>query len=202
MRQSELENYIYVDTVSYRYPDSDIDVFRDFSASFPMNKRTAVLARSGSGKTTLLHLLAGLIRPTGGEICYPTGMNKVPSFSMVFQENRLLEYRSVIKNIRLAAGKISDGQIEETLKKAGIFPCRNKKISALSGGEKRRCAILRALLANYDILLLDEPFTGLDGETKTAMINLVSDSVGDKTMILVTHDERDADSLGCDILRL
>lgn len=202
MRQSELENYIYVDTVSYRYPDSDIDVFRDFSASFPMNKRTAVLARSGSGKTTLLHLLAGLIRPTGGEICYPTGMNKVPSFSMVFQENRLLEYRSVIKNIRLAAGKISDGQIDETLKKAGIFPCRNKKISALSGGEKRRCAIVRALLADYDVLLLDEPFTALDSETRNAMMKLVNDCTAGKTMILVTHNESEAEFFGCEILRL
>lgn len=202
MRQSETENCICVDTISYHYPDSDKDVFRDFSASFPMYKRAAVLARSGSGKTTLLHLLAGLIKPTAGEIRYPAGMEKVPSFSMVFQENRLLEYRSVIKNIKLVAGKVSDGQIDEILKKAGIFPYRNKKISALSGGEKRRCAIVRALLSDYDILLLDEPFTSLDGETTSAMMRLVNDCTAGKTMILVTHNEREAEFFGCEILRL
>ena len=198
MRQSELENYIYVDTVSYRYPDSDIDVFRDFSASFPIKKRTAILARSGSGKTTLLHLLAGLIKPTGGEIRYPADIDKAPSFSMVFQENRLLEYRSVLKNIKLAAGNVSDASVDEMLKRAGIFPCRNKKISALSGGEKRRCAIVRALLAEYDILLLDEPFTALDSETRNTMMKLVDDHTAGKTMILVTHNESEADFFRCE----
>ena len=202
IRQSEPENCICVDTISYRYPDSDKDVFRDFSASFPMNKHTAVLARSGSGKTTLLHLLARLIKPTCGEIRYPACMEKAPSFSMVFQENRLLEYRSVIKNIRLAAGNVSDGQIDEMLKKAEIFPYKHKKISALSGGEKRRCAIVRALLADYDVLLLDEPFTALDGETKNVMMRLVNDCTAGKTMILVTHNESEAEFLGCEILRL
>ena len=191
-----------MDAISYRYPDTDNDVFRDFSASFSIRQRTAILAQSGRGKTTLLHLLAGLIKPISGNIYYPADSEERPSFSMVFQEDRLLEYRTLLKNIKLTAGQTSDEHIDELLKIAGLYQYRDKKISALSGGEKRRCAILRALLANYDILLLDEPFTGLDGETKTAMINLVSDSVGDKTMILVTHDERDADSLGCDILRL
>ena len=198
----ESKNCICVDTISYRYPDTDKDVFRDFSASFPMNKRTAVLARSGSGKTTLLHLLAGLLKPTGGEIRYPADMDKAPSFSMVFQENRLLEYRSVLKNIKLAAGSVSDERIEDTLKKAGLFQYRDKKISALSGGEKRRCAIVRALLADYDVLLLDEPFTALDGETRNAMMRLVNDCAKGKTMILVTHDESEAAFFGCEILLL
>lgn len=202
MRQINHVDCIYVDAISYCYPGTDKYIFRDFSASFPIGGRTAILAQSGNGKTTLLHLLAGLMRPISGEIRYPAFREKSPAFSMVFQENRLLEYRTVLKNIKLTAGQTSDEHIDELLKIAGLYQYRDKKISALSGGEKRRCAILRALLANYDILLLDEPFTGLDGETKTAMINLVSDSVGDKTMILVTHDERDADSLGCDILRL
>lgn len=198
----ESSNFIYVDSISYRYPDTDKYVFRDFSATFPMNSRTAVLARSGSGKTTLLHLLAGLIKPTGGTIRYPAGMGKEPSFSMVFQDNRLLEYKSVLKNVKLTAGKVTDEQIEEALKKAGIFLYRDKKVSALSGGEKRRCAIVRALLADYDILLLDEPFTALDGETKNIMMRLVDECADGKTMILVTHDESEAEFLGCSILKI
>ena len=202
MRPNNSKNCICMDAISYRYPGTDRDVLRDFSASFPMGGRIAVLARSGGGKTTLLHLLAGLIKPTCGEIRYPAGPDKPLSFSMVFQEDRLLEYRSVRKNIQLAAGTVSDEYIIETLRKADLAPYADKKISALSGGEKRRCAIVRALLADYDVLLLDEPFTGLDGETKCAMMGLVKDYIGDKTMILVTHDEHETAFFGCEILRL
>lgn len=196
------ENCIRVNAISYLYPGTDKYVFRDFSASFPMGGRTAVCAQSGGGKTTLLHLLAGLIKPVSGQILYPSASREPLVFSMVFQEDRLLEYRSVIKNLQLAAGQTADGPIEEMLKRAGLFQYRDKKISALSGGEKRRCAIVRALLADYDVLLLDEPFTGLDGETKKAMMRLVSDQVMDKTLILVTHDEGEAAFFGCEILRL
>lgn len=191
-----------MDTISYRYPDTDSYVFRDFSASFSIGQQTAILAQSGRGKTTLLHLLAGLIKPISGNIYYPAGSEKKPSFSMVFQEDRLLEYESVLKNCKLVNDKLSDELAKETLKKAGLSQCTDKKISALSGGEKRRCAIVRALSADYDILLLDEPFTGLDGETKTVMMRLVKDFTKDKTMILVTHDEKEAEFFGCSVLRL
>lgn len=191
-----------MDTISYRYPDTDTCVFQDFSASFLMGGRTAILAPSGSGKTTLLHLLASLINPTSGSICYPAGLEKTLSFSMVFQENRLLEYESVLKNCKLINDKLSDKLIKETLKKAGLSQYTGKKVSALSGGEKRRCAIVRALLAAYDVLLLDEPFTGLDGETKTAMMKLVKEFTEDKTMIFVTHDEKEAEFFDCSILKL
>lgn len=202
MRQEKYKNCIYMDTISYRYPDTDNYVFRDFSASFSIGQQTAVLAQSGRGKTTLLHLLAGLIKPIGGKVYYPAGSEDKPSFSMVFQEDRLLEYESVQKNCKLVKGNLPDGLIKETLKKAGLSQYIEKKVSALSGGEKRRCAIVRALLADYDVLLLDEPFTGLDGETKTAMMKLVKDSTIGKTMILVTHDEKEAEFFGCSVLRL
>lgn len=202
MKQNETQNLILMDSISYHYPGTDQYVFRDFSAVFPTADRTAILARSGSGKTTLLHLLAGLLTPTGGVIHYPSGTQKPPAFSMVFQENRLLEYRSVLKNVKLTAGNTTDAVIANTLDRAGLTPYRNKKISALSGGEKRRCAIVRALLADYDMLLLDEPFTGLDSSTKTVMMELVKESAGQKGILLVTHDESEAAFFSCDILRL
>lgn len=191
-----------MDAISYRYPGTDSDVFRDFSASFLTGGRTAILAQSGRGKTTLLHLLAGLIKPTDGNIYYPAASEKKTSFSMVFQENRLLEYESVLKNCKLVNDKLPDELIKETLKKAGLSQYTDKKVSVLSGGEKRRCAIVRALSANYDVLLLDEPFTGLDGETKTAVMQLIKDSITDKTMILVTHNEKEAEFFGCGVLRI
>lgn len=191
-----------MDAISYRYPDTDKDVFRDFSASFMQGRRTAILAQSGRGKTTLLHLLAGLIKPLDGKIYYPAISEKDLSFSMVFQENRLLEYESVLKNCKFVNDKLPDELIKETLKKAGLSQYTDKKVSDLSGGEKRRCAIVRALLANYDVLLLDEPFTGLDGETKTAMMRLVKEFTENKTMIFVTHDEKEAEFFDCSILRL
>lgn len=191
-----------MDAISYRYPNTDTDVFRDFTASFLTDGRTAILAPSGNGKTTLLHLLAGLIKPTGGNIYYPEGFEKKPSFSMVFQEDRLLEYETVLKNCKLVNDKPPDELIKETLKKADLSQYADKKVSALSGGEKRRCAIVRALLADYDVLLLDEPFTGLDGKTKTSMMKLVKEFTEDKTMILVTHDEKEAEFFDCGILKL
>ena len=202
IRQEEHQNCIYMDAISYRYPGADSDIFRDFSASFLSGGWTAILAQSGRGKTTLLHLLAGLIKPTGGNIYYPAGSEKKPSFSMVFQENRLLEYESVLKNCKLVNDKLPDDLIKETLKKAGLSQYTNKKVSTLSGGEKRRCAIVRALSADFDVLLLDEPFTGLDGETKTTMMQLIKDSTKSKTMIFVTHDEKGAEFFDCSILRL
>lgn len=176
-------------------------VFHHFSALFKGGQRTAIMAGSGAGKTTLLHLIAGLLPPDGGQISYPVPN---PRFSFVFQENRLLENTSVTQNLRLVNPALSIEQIQAALTQAGLSQeYRNKKVRLLSGGEKRRVTLLRALLAEYDILLLDEPFTGLDERTKKLLLAYTKSSTEGKTVLLVTHSEDEADALGCSrILRL
>lgn len=188
-----------VKNLSFSYRQKPI--FHNFSASFQEGKRTAIMAGSGAGKTTLLHLIAGLLVPSEGQIAYPVPN---PRFSFVFQENRLLERASVTRNLRLANPTLSTEQVRTSLAQANLpIQYEHKKIRDLSGGEKRRAALLRALLAEYDILLLDEPFTGLDEATKEHLLAYTKASTEGKTVLLVTHSEAEAGAIGCeDLLRL
>lgn len=192
-------SYLEVKHISFSYGEKPI--FHDFSALFKGGAKTAIMADSGAGKTTLLHLIAGLLTPSGGQISYPAPN---PRLSLVFQENRLLEKASVTRNLRLVNPALSMEQIQEALIHAGLPPhYADKKAGNLSGGEKRRIALLRALLADYDILLLDEPFTGLDEETKEGLLNYTKAVTEGKTALLATHSKREAKALGCgQILRL
>lgn len=188
LKKTEIE----IKDLSFSYGEKEI--FRYFSASIPSNKCSVILAKSGAGKTTLLHLIAGLLCPSGGSIQYPVDH---PKFSFVFQENRLLEQQSVRTNLRLANRHITDDELKKALAGAVLSEemlC--KKVRQLSGGEQRRVSILRALLADYDILLLDEPFTGLDDRTKEQMIQFTKEQMAGKTTILVTHNEEEAQALG------
>lgn len=191
-----MQNYtdLEVKNISFSYGEKPI--FRDFSALFKCGARTAVMAGSGAGKTTLLHLIAGLLVPSSGQIVYPVPK---PRFSFVFQENRLLEKAGVTRNLRLVNPALSMEQIQTALAHAGL-PAHyiNKKTSDLSGGEKRRIALLRALVAKYDILLLDEPFTGLDEKTKEQLLAYTKASTEGKTTLLVTHSKDEAKALGCE----
>lgn len=170
-------------------------VFENFSASIRTGKKTSLTAPSGKGKTTLLHLMAGLIRPQSGHISFPPSHNRI---SMVFQENRLIETACIMKNIKLVNKKLSEGEILSLLTKAGIGEYCHSLPSSLSGGEQRRASIVRALAACHDILLLDEPFTGLDKENKTRMCRMIKEREEHRTIVLVTHNSEDVRMLGCE----
>lgn len=187
-------------TFSYMPDDGKREscVFNRFSAQFPVGEWSAVMAESGKGKTTLLKLIAGLLPLSSGHILYPM---EQPRFSFVFQEDRLLEYESAAKNLRFVNPKLSDAQIREALRQIN-FPVEytNQKVRKLSGGEKRRIAILRALFAEYDILLLDEPFTGMDNKTKRMLISYMKKQTDQKTVLLITHDKEDVQLSECSTL--
>ncbi len=149
----------------------------------------AVMGPSGSGKSTLLRLLMGLEKPDSGEVRLPHGTR----FSAVFQEDRLLEQMSACANVRLVSRATAD-QTEKLLLQLGIEQSSLQlPVRAYSGGMKRRVALCRALLAEYDVLLLDEPYKGLDEENRRRAMTIVQRETRGKTVVLVTHEPNEAE---------
>lgn len=143
---------------------------------------TCIAAPSGTGKTTLLRLLLGLERPDGGTI---TGADC--RWAAVFQEDRLLEHLSAPANLRFALGEVPR-EAEAVLSHLGLSPADARSVRAWSGGMRRRLALARALLAPAEALALDEPFTGLDGESRARCLELICRAGEEKPVLLATHD--------------
>ena len=169
-------------------------VLENFSTVIPAGKVTCMMAPSGRGKTTLLRLVMGLEQPDSGTISGMTGLK----LSAVFQEDRLCENLSPVANIRLVCPRRSHQDIASAMSNVGLSGCLNQPVRELSGGMRRRVALLRALMADYDILILDEPFKGLDSETKLGVMEDVLRRSQGKTVILVTHDPEEAKALKAD----
>ena len=160
-------------------------VFKSVTYRFADGRITAITGPSGSGKTTLLYLLAGLKKPTGGTI-----VNDHTRCAVIFQEPRLFPWMTVLENIKTVG--VDDAQARALL--SALFEGDNvveKYPSELSGGMKQRVAIARALAYQPDLLLLDEPFRGLDEETKKRTADVVWKHMQGKTCILITHDADD-----------
>lgn len=158
-----------------------------------------LMGLSGIGKTTLLRILMGLELPDAGCI---RGMDSV-RISAVFQENRLCEFADAVRNIKLAAGRdrllfrpeeILDGLLEKD--------AWHRPVRMLSGGMQRRVAVARALAVKSELILMDEPFTGLDEETKQCTIRRILDYRCNRTLLVVTHQEADAAFLGAKVIRM
>ena len=157
-------------------------------------------APSGWGKTTLLRILMGLEMPTSGVV---QGVGKV---SAVFQEDRLCPQLTAVENVALVLPGLTDQykkQIEKDFQRLGLdgaalsLPARK-----LSGGQKRRAALLRALWAESDTLLLDEPFTGMDPETMKKAAALLKARCQDRNVLLATHDREAIEALGWEVIEL
>jgi len=185
---------IAIRQLTKRYGDKT--VLDRISLTFARGGIYCIMAPSGRGKTTLLRLIAGLEKPDSGQI---TGID-TGRISMMFQDDRLVPFMSALEN---AALPIKDkAQAAEVLKRLGLSDSLDKPASRLSGGMARRVALARAMLADSDIILLDEPFTGLDADTREAAAKYVLESRRGRTVIAVTHSETEAGLLGADILRL
>ena len=169
-------------------------VLEGISRTLPKGSCTALMGPSGIGKTTLLLMLAGLQLPDSGRI---TGLPK--RRAMVFQEDRLIESANAVTNLKLVCNaECTEKFLLEELKKIGIEDMQ-KPVSEFSGGMKRRVAILRAVLAEAELLLMDEPFQGLDVERKAQVMEYVKAHCVGKTVVLVTHEEEEAKALGAEI---
>ena len=157
-------------------------------------------APSGWGKTTLLRILMGLERPTAGSV---EGVGRVAA---VFQEDRLCPQLNAVQNVTLVLPGTENQYKEQIIRD---FQQLGMELAALqlparklSGGQKRRVALLRALWASSDTLLLDEPFTGMDPELVSHAAAAVVRLAARRDTVLVTHDEHAADLLGWPVVRL
>ena len=174
-------------------------VLDGFSHVFKSGTFTAIMGPSGCGKSTLISILLGILPQDSGEVLHDEPFRR----SVVFQENRLCENLTCTANIRLVTGKrYSEAQLIKELSAVGLDGCSNKPVRELSGGMKRRVALLRALLAEYDVLFLDEPFKGLDEITKDMVISYTREKVRGKTVIMVTHDKEESEILADDIINM
>ena len=188
---------IVVDNVSKSFGENK--VLDSFSCTFHGGEFNFIMGRSGSGKTTLFLICAGLMQPDFGTV---SGVD-TKHIGAVFQEDRLCSQFSALRNIKIACtGKISDDEIIKALNDVGITEVRNKPVKDFSGGMKRRVAIVRAVLCGADTLFFDEPFKGLDETTKLSVMNFVKQRTAGKTVIIITHDESDAQFFGGSLITL
>ncbi len=151
-----------------------------------------LMAPSGRGKTTLLRCIAGLEAPDSGQI------TDLPErIAYVFQEDRLCDGFSAVDNIRLVTGKaLGEGEIRRHLEELGLAGSLDQPVRELSGGMRRRVVISRAVCFGADLLLLDEPFKGLDDEARQQTADYVLRHRGAAAILCVTHDREDAAALG------
>lgn len=170
-------------------------ILRDFSLTVPEGGRVCLTGPSGQGKTTALRLLLGLERPRGGIVSTPESVR----FSAVFQEDRLLPWKTVLENAALFSDEESARRVLMAL---GLGDSLDALPEALSGGMKRRAALGRALAHPFDVLVLDEALTGLDGETKRRCLVAINEAVGRRTLVLATHDAGEARALGAETVTL
>ena len=181
-------------------------VLNHISKEFPAGETTVIMGVSGCGKTTLLRILLGLETPDSGEV---SGMPE--KTAVLFQEDRLCEDVSAYENIALvlehkmirAQKDAQKRQIEQEALQVGITADDLKKnVMKLSGGMRRRIALLRALLYEADCVIMDEPFKGLDAATKQIVMRYVKEKVAGRTTLMVTHEETEADFFGGNIWKL
>ena len=165
-------------------------------------KKYILLGASGCGKSTLLNMISGILSPTRGQI-YIDGKEttiqkqqekdkfRIKKIGYIFQDFKLIEEMSVMDNIEvLRIEGIDTSSAPELLKKLSMYEKRNKKIKELSGGEKQRVAIVRALVKKPDIILADEPTGNLNFSIGETVIKELTEVAQGKTLIVVSHDER------------
>ena len=191
-----LNQDIVLTHLSKRYGDHH--VIQDLSRTFPCGQITCLMAPSGSGKTTLLRLLMGLETPDSGRIAGLEGRKK----SAVFQDQLFGEELSVYTNIRIMKKrKLFEPErqeyekIKKELEKVGLSECIDQKVRELSFGMRQRVALVRAFYADWDVLLLDEPFRGLDKSTREIVMEYTRRKCIGKQVLFITHEEEEKEAM-------
>ncbi len=180
--------------LSFSYHDGK-RILSSFSLTVKAGERVALCGSSGCGKTTLLRLICGLESPDSGtiertdhEVC-----------SVVFQEDRLLMQKTALENAAIHADKDTAAR---WLRQFGLEDVLHQPVHLLSGGMRRRVAIARAAAYGGDLLLLDEPFQGIDEERKHDMMALLAAAYKDKIIVFTTHDTAEIEAFATRVVSL
>ena len=200
MNAMNTENAVTVHNVYKNY--KDVEALRDLSIDFPKGQLTSLLGPSGCGKTTLLKIIAGLLPATSGEVLVngkPVA-GPGPDRAFVFQDFALMPWASVIRNVafglelRGVAKSEREAVAEKYIAAVGLVGFENSYPHELSGGMRQRVGLARALSVNADVLLMDEPFSAVDEQTRRKfqedLLGLVQNE--NKTFLFVTHSIEEA----------
>ena len=195
---------------SYYIQTATIKALTDISFSLEQGSFTAIVGPSGCGKSTLLSLISGLMQPESGSMyIYDKPANESSiHIGYMLQKDNLFEWRSVYRNVLLGLEMHNQctpdklEYIDGMLDTYGLAPFKNSRPSQLSGGMRQRAALIRTLALEPDILLLDEPFSALDYQTRLEVSNDIGSIIRQqgKTALLVTHDISEAISMGDQVI--
>ena len=183
---------------SYHTLTGETKVLSNISFSVGYGEFVSIVGPSGCGKSTLLSLIFGMIEPEEGEIRFTEGVR--PKMGYMLQRDHLLDWRTIYQNtiLGLEIGKLLTPEninyVNTLIDEYGLSDFKNKKPTELSGGMKQRVALIRTLALKPEILLLDEPFSALDFQTRLIVSKDISDIIRKehKTAILITHDISEA----------
>lgn len=202
-----METLLKLSDVGYSYHTLKGETKALDNISFEVDKGdfVAIVGPSGCGKSTLLSMIAGLIEPEEGSIELAQ-----PSIGYMLQKDHLFEWRTVYENVTLGLEiqnkKTPENleRIDEMLKMYGLYQFKKSRPSELSGGMRQRAALIRTLALQPEILLLDEPFSALDYQTRLSVCDDIATIIKNekKTAIMVTHDLAEAISVGKRIIVL
>lgn len=199
--------------VQYHYHtiSGETQALKDISFSVYEGEFISVVGPSGCGKTTLLSMIASLIKPESGELHFSDALKNNPAaIGYMLQHDQLFEWRTIYKNVLLGLElrhkntKERREAADNLLRQYGLYPFRNSYPNELSGGMRQRAALIRTLVCEPELLLLDEPFSALDYQTRLTVSSDIVDIIKKekKTAVLVTHDLSEAVALSDRILVL
>lgn len=189
--------------MTYHTLEGETEAIKDISLEIYEGEIVGIVGPSGCGKSTLLSIIAGLIEPSTGSVSINKEESTKSNIGYMFQKDQLLEWRNILENVVIGLeiqGKLTlktYSIAEKMLNRYGLGDFKHSYPSQLSGGMRQRVALIRTLLLQPDLLLLDEPFSALDYQTRLA----IADEIGvilkeeKKTGLLVTHDIGEAISL-------
>ena len=208
-----MNDVLKVSNVNYIYHtlQNEIEAIKDISFNINKGEFVAIVGPSGCGKTTILSLIAGLLKPTKGEITLDGKAVDTSKIGYMFQKDHLFEWRTIWQNVILGLeikkeqkNNEKTDKVKSLLEKYGLKDFIKNKPRELSGGMRQRVALIRTLATDPKILLLDEPFSALDYQTRLNVCDDVYKIIKNenKTALLVTHDISEAISLADKVIIL
>lgn len=164
-------------------------VLRDITLEIPSGQVLGLLGPNGAGKSTLMKILIGLWKPDSGSVEAPSNIGYLPENNPLYEDMYVVEYLQFMARITMrdASAKEQADRVETLIERVGLTPERHKHIRELSKGYRQRVGLAQALIGDPDLLILDEPTTGLDPNQLVDIRNLIRQVGRDRTVILSTH---------------